>query len=562
MTMTVTKLAIASALVLASSIARADVHHSPDDARQDVKAALAEGTYGFCTRPHAPLLPRQAALCPLAEELEGCDALANACRAETAPPSSSLFDQLVAFLGPAARVLLWLLVAAIVALVAIPVVRGILRARRGRASPRGAAEPNRATPLSAPTEPASTDADEALASADEHARRGELARALSLYLSATLAALGKRGVVRLARHRTNGEYVRACAEPTAKEALSEIVREVDRVEYGKAAPTDDAVRRVAARAASVVRAAAIVGVLLLAGCGLSGGGPDDPAGDDLPIDVLRRAGWTVGRLPSSLATLPIPSAGTPATVLVVDASRVMLEDEARAHVERWVENGGILVAFGAWPELGAEPAHATTGRDVDVAQVEAFDHAPWRVRDARVASQTAIEWKDAVAVATIGHSVYSAYKDRGRGRALVVAGDDLFTNVGVARPANAAALAALVAIAAEGAPAALEGDEPREVLVARAEDGIAPPSNPFAALARAGLGRGAWHALAACIVLFLAYGIRHARPRPARPPARRAFAEHVEATGAFYAATRRRSRAHVDAAHARYLELRRHPSRR
>ena len=55
-------------------------------------------------------------------------------------------------------------------------------------------------------------------------------------------------------------------------------------------------------------------------------------------------------------------------------------------------------------------------------------------------------------------------------------------------------------------------------------------------------------------VLFLAFGIRQARARPVTPPARRAFAEHVEATGAFYG--RARALGHALASYGRFAEMR------
>ena len=61
-----------------------------------------------------------------------------------------------------------------------------------------------------------------------------------------------------------------------------------------------------------------------------------------------------------------------------------------------------------------------------------------------------------------------------------------------------------------------------------------------------------WHALVASMVLFLAFGARHARPKPEPEPTRRAFAEHVEATGAFYARAPQPS--HALASFARFAE--------
>ncbi len=71
---------------------------------------------------------------------------------------------------------------------------------------------------------------------------------------------------------------------------------------------------------------------------------------------------------------------------------------------------------------------------------------------------------------------------------------------------------------------------------------------------RAGLGLGMWHALAFVVVLFLAVGMRLARPKPTPPPTRRAFTEHVEATGALYARTG--LAAHALASYARYADER------
>ena len=60
--------------------------------------------------------------------------------------------------------------------------------------------------------------------------------------------------------------------------------------------------------------------------------------------------------------------------------------------------------------------------------------------------------------------------------------------------------------------------------------------------------------LVATLVLFFAVGVRLARPKPAAPPRRRAFAEHVEAVGALYARTR--SAPHALAAYARFADER------
>lgn len=600
-------LALAAPLLYAS---RADAQEiDPETARAHVEDARRETSgfsrpgYSFCAPPSGrgarasggdPLGPRQRALCPLVQELDACEGLAAACRESRAPPPREEATRGSSALGVIGRVVLWALVAAAVLAVLLPVVRAFARARRDRAvadPTRPAAAATRGPDLAAPETPAISDADAALRAADDLARRGEHARAISLYLAACLFALERRGAVRLARYRTNGEYVRLCAEADAKEPLRAIVREVDRIEFGHAAPTPETTATIAARAATVVRASAgaaaraasgavtIVGALLIAtalastltGCSAPGDGAKggDPAGDELPREILRRSGYQVSSLTTSLATMPMPARDAAAPVLVVDVTRVSLEEESEAHLLRWVDGGGVLVLFGparGWPHglrsEGAPEALPTdapaTERDLTVASGSV------RADGARVAVPRALSWAGATPVAHLGDAVYAARVTRGAGTVLGVAGDDLLTNVGVASPANAVALVALIEAARharyddafiEGlgdvglfavAPASLH------LHIARAEDGIPPPSSPLSSLARAGLGKAAWHALAACLLLFLAYGIRHARPRTSPPPTRRAFAEHVVATGAFY----RRARAfgHALAAYGRWAE--------
>lgn len=567
------------------------------NAQQNLADAQREGHYTFCTTPKVPLSSRDQELCPLAKHVDGCEGFAAACRGDVGskagrsgerpeeiaskPREPTSSHPLPGAIGAAAQGLVWLLMIAVVVAVAIPLVRAILRMRRDKAV-ADAPEPSVAVATVVPAAPppeAISDAEAALRDANDHAQRGELTRALGLYLAASLAALDRRGAIRLARHRTNGEYVRSCAEDQSRGALREIVREVDRVEFGHRSPTSEAVARIASRATTVVRAhggatgprgvssiatmaMAMLFALAVLGCGGASGhsrshpnGIDAPAGDELPLDLLRRAGYDASYLTSSLAALPVPGAEELAPIVVVDVTKVALEDESSAHLLRWVEAGGVLVLFGPpplWPsELGASVEFATT----DHVEVVSGDIL---AAGARVGVPRALSWPDSEPIAWTEKQVYSAHMSRGKGAVIGVAGHELATNIGVARAENAAAFSAIFEIAAgdrRTTTAEREGPEsPVDIRFARSVDGIAPPSNPFSALVQAGLGRGAWHALAAALVLFLAFGIRQARPRPAAPPPRRAFAEHVEATGAFYG--RARALGHALASYGRFAEMR------
>jgi hypothetical protein len=198
-----------------------------------------------------------------------------------------------------------------------------------------------------------------------------------------------------------------------------------------------------------------------------------------------------------------------------------------------------------WPkDLEAKYESSDGARDLVVDWLVPEKERLVKIRGARIAHDDALDWHEAEPLGRVGKHVYAAHKFVGAGAILGFANADLFTNVAMARPDNAAAFVTMLRIATDA----------RVVGVASQEDAASPPSNPFASLVRAGLGKGAAHGLAACLLLFLAYGIRQARPRPAAAPSRRAFAEHVEATGAFYGRTR--AYAHALAAYGKYVETR------
>ena len=119
----------------------------------------------------------------------------------------------------------------------------------------------------------------------------------------------------------------------------------------------------------------------------------------------------------------------------------------------------------------------------------------------------------------------------------------ILTNAELARPGNAETLLTI-----------LQPIDGRALRIARDEDGITPVTNPFTALERAGLGLSIYHALAATLVLYAAVGRRLSRPRRVTRRERRAFAEHVEATGNLY--RRANAAPHALAAYARYAEER------
>jgi len=539
-------LLVAALLVLSPGVASARL--DPSSASEDAKTALEKDSGAFCKQPSKPLTPRAVMLCAHAKEIPNCEGFAAACaeldKTEAPKTPPKWLEKVFSAIAPIAQVLLWVLVVAVVLALAVPLIRAWFRHRRDKAlADEPAPKPAQIEVPAAEQALEISDAEVLLARASEHERRGELSRALSTYLAAALRGLDVRGAIRLERHRTNGEYVRSCNDQDAKRALRDIVRDVDEVEFGGGDATPDAVTRASRRAIALVRSLPLAVFLFLASCiGPSSFRPGgDPGGDELLTELLRAQGLTVSRA-GPLSSLPLPQNDDEAPALVLDASRTPMDEDTESHLVRWVKAGGTLVLAGApysWPGPLKSQIAPATSRDVVVRTWEDDEEVTYR---AHVMHAAGFTWSAGFAIAFTGDEVtWAATRELGRGRVIAMADIDLITNAGLARPGNAeAAIAMLATISAN------------EIKIARPEDGTTPPSNPFSALVRAGLGAGLAHGLFATLVLFLAVGVRLSRPNPVAAPRRRAFVEHIEATGALWARTR--LAAHALAVYGRWVE--------
>jgi hypothetical protein len=577
---------LALAVVAVVSVASASAHAKiePKRAEKDLNALRYEGKDAFCKNPSRPISIRARGLCDHAKEVPDCGGFVTACEQ---PPGSDLPTdpkigkaspqqkenkpshlELPAFLGTLAHIAVWILVAAIVVAILVPVILAIARLRRDKKASEDAGEKDE-SPAAAAEEALATisDAEVLLRKADERARAGELDLALHLYLGASLRALDQRGAIRLSRDRTNGEYVRGCREDDAKAPLREIVREVDRVQFGGETPSPDGVTRAKSRAVSLVRRLplAVLSLALVVVLGACGGGEPtapawtNPAGSEVMQALLLRQGVSVKPLGQPISSIAMPAEGTRGPTVIVDLEITKLDDDARSHLLAWVEAGGVLVLAGRpgeWPyELRVKQTFAEQPGKVKVLQrmLSIFDDDdPDENGDyvaqghAQVVRSDAIVWPSpAEPAAWEGDAMYAGLMKKGKGAILGLATDELLTNVALSRAGNAEALMWF-----------FTNLEPKEVRIASEEDGISPPADPVSAMSRAGLGLGMWHALLASIVLFFAVGARLARPRPVEPPRRRAFTEHLDATGALYA--RARLAPHALASYARYAEERLH----
>ncbi|HTQ45489.1 MAG TPA: hypothetical protein VMI75_22175, partial [Polyangiaceae bacterium] len=104
----------------------------PAHAQADVDAAMRAHAYTFCRAPHEPLSADAIELCPHASTIPDCAGYAAACAKATTPPSWKLpsWWGMFSFLGVVFQVLMWLVVAALVLAILVPVVAAIVRYRR------------------------------------------------------------------------------------------------------------------------------------------------------------------------------------------------------------------------------------------------------------------------------------------------------------------------------------------------------------------------------------------------------------------------------------------------
>jgi len=531
------------------------VHTDANRADEDVRA-LRQELNGFCERPK-PLPSGDAIrMCGLAGEVPNCAGFKKQCdnllKPRDAP--SPFWEALARFLGSIAPALGWTVLALGLGSLLYVLVRSLLsrlRAPREEELPEQA--PDAATVVTREAVPLPPGAPESLLERAEAALgRGDLREALHGFLHAALRALDVRGAIRITRDRTNGEYVRTCAEETARPELRAIVREVDVVHFGGRDPDPAQVAEVGRRATLLVRGAVMTLALLLVGGCQNSVVPKapDPAGFDIAKALLERQGFKLARPKQPLARLEAPKPGAPAPAILIHGSKAHLDDEATAGLDRFVRGGGKVALFGpqwGWPKVWSARDVPTRSRDVVVGAPVEFDcngidedaceekaasalevAQATSPRKARLAHGSAFRWDGqegrAVASHEDGSGAYASVGEFGSGSVLGVAGADLMTNVGLSREGNASAFIVLVSHLGT-----------KDLVVIDELGGITPSSDPLSSLIRAGLGLPLGHALFFALVLAVAVGARSRAPRKAPPEARRAFAEHVHATASLYA---------------------------
>jgi hypothetical protein len=458
------------------------------------------------------------------------------------PPPEKPKPQTLALSG-FAQVLFFVLLGVFVVVVARALFKNFVRDRRDDDPDEEAPAPKAEAALAAPRGPVETDVERLLGRARAAAGRGEYGRAIDDAYAALLRRLDGDGLIEIHASRTNGDYVRLLREkPELKRAVRDIVRDVERVQFGDAAPSERAFETVLARVVPLV-SRTLGAALLCAGLSAalscaphdrapapraaSSRGDTSPSGTAALAATLEKHGFKV-----RYRAEPIAALERQLTLVVLPGA--VFDEASWQHVLGWVrERGGTLVlasAAGAPDELGLRSV-----TDPEPSPRLEVDGAPRTViaspSELRLVDHDGARPDDGVMIHR-GASVIAVDRRLGAGRILVFADDRLFSNIALTVAENAAFMV--------GAFRLFQGSTDIEFCDGWTGAGAA---TPFESVARAELTPVILQLLALLALLYVWKGKAFARLRDPPAEARRSFADHARALGLAY--SRARASRHV-----------------
>ncbi len=482
---------------------------------------LAEPTYRFCHDPRYPLRPDEARWCRAAvaarcPELPAACALYRGEEPETQWLASGWLSSLAAFV-------FWGFILMLVGGLAFLVARlvaagGFLFARRD-VEPAADGRPAE-TVIVASAEGPERDVARLLAAADRLAAAGDHARAIDLVYAALLRHLEGRGLVRVRRDCTNGDYVRALRKsPELQALLRDVVGAVERVQFGAEPPSPDRyaglLGRVTALLARPLALLALLGLALGAGGCRGGRGPidDAPAGRSALRRLFAQHG---GKLTHRLASLDKLDTSTRGLLVTVPLDQAQL-----AEVNDWADKGGVAI-------LTSSDSHSDLGRTLHPAGHDTFTVPPfWRppLGDLHAVSPSGSCFRVVGGEQVLlGDRDCAAVVSRGmkRGDLIFVADGALFTNGALTAGDNGTLALELLRLA-----------DDKEVELVDETTGMAATS-PAGALLAGGLGALMLQMGLVALLLFAHRGIAFGQRQDPPLRQRREFAEHVRAVGMQY----------------------------
>ncbi|APR85860.1 Hypothetical protein A7982_11209 [Minicystis rosea] len=556
------------------------------------RAVLTNGRYRFCHEADYPLTPSERAWCPLVgESSASCPALPQACKQPPADPKalvqkgprhgapdpslpnpkgSDKDDKAgkhdgaeahpehpprpdthrqpepeaalnVPDLSGFAKLLLLVTV--------VGFVFAIVRALARNFMSSGGDEPVEERPppdkskkdeAPAPRGPIETDVERLLSRARAAAARGDFGRAIDDVYAALLRRLDGDGLIDIHPSRTNGDYVRALSgRPDLRRAVRDVVRDVERVQFGMSAPSEQIFRAVIDRVVPIV-SRALAFALLAIGLGAAVSckqleGEDEhvipagtsPSGMQAFAEVLEKH-----KIEVRFRSEPLAKLERPTTLVLVPG--VQIDAAGWARLLRWVrEQNGRLVLAGVEPpaEIGLKIARSDESGKVRVALGLEATYGGISLAippGARIVEADGDEDVDG-AMLRRNDSIYGVHRaERGGGSITVLADDRLFTNVALAVPEDALFLTRFF----EHLP------EPREVEIRDAWTGVGA-ATPIDSVREARLTPVILQLFVLLALLYAWRGRAFASLRDPPAETRRAFADHARALGLAY----RRARA-------------------
>ena len=528
---------------------------------------LSDREYAFCHHDDYPLTGYERTFCPLVgPDNPRCAAFGKACavyaqakpsscddeeplRRPSAPSSVSVVFRtlyyLLIFLG--AGILLWF------------ILRYAIPAGPEDEAPRErpADEPADSGPSKEERFQVETDVSRLIARARGHAQAGAYRQAIHDLHAALVRRLEGYRLIRVHPSRTNGDFLHDL-EPRGdlRPEIRDIFGEVDRMEFGTTAPDASAyeslftkVTTFVARPLAILLLLGITGSLLSCSLLKRGDAASVPSGHSALVTFLGKHGHEAF---FRLKSMDNWRANAPDQLLLL-ANAPALPDRTYEELLDWVSEGGTLIVTDAayvsqrlQEAVGIKSIHAAAADGSVTFPPKVFSPERTNLPSARLPQGVTLELDPAKAkrlgvtpFMVKGSQPYAVVRTFGkRGRLVVFADDDLFTNISLA-----------------------VGDNGAVILHTFAEHGVkievisqltgSMSQNPTQALSKAGMTAFLWHLLAWVVLFILWKGIPFGTPRDPEIANRRSFAEHVRALGLIYA--RAKSSRWVLAAYGTYV---------
>jgi hypothetical protein len=427
---------------------------------------------------------------------------------------------------PIGRLLLWILLAAAIALLVTVLARHALKQRRPD-DPEEAPPPEAEPGAAAPVNVVETDVARLLELARAAAAAGDFGKAIEAAYAALLRKLEGANLVRVEADRTNGDHLRdlARAQPELRPPVAAVVAEVERVEFGGEPPTEERFRFVHDRVMGLL--VQRMGPLLLlfglatmlAGCPVDRGGWERaPDGRGAVVTLLQKYGFEAKERWAGLEKLDEKLD----QLLLVPGARI--DEEGWKALHTWVSAGHTLIVS-ANRDLPAWLGETSTRGSAQPMTLDSAHIARFAGTKLALPVGWQLSKPRGRPLVRRGPEIYVSEWDEGDGRVVLFADDQLFNNIALLPAENARFFTDLMRPGGKHVEMAgeLTGQVAHDPVTSVRRGKLAPALIQLALLA---------------LVFFAYKGTRFGRAVDPITGRRRTFSEHARALGLKYARAR------------------------